>query len=211
MAQYLYKNETYTTSVSQDISSFKISINDKFEKIIKMIDLQGYLVYNGTVILKDRLEQTIAKNFVKNCDKFIFSTSGNMPSMDTMKWTRFKTLTNLRGRNAVYFRPGRFEGVLFKPKSKMYFLGFGHMGCRRGDEKDQKVTVKWIINEVHSEEYQTILPDAEKDPEKQWFEIDIQQFGEKPIPVSDGDKIHCLIKTSEDARYTVYYGYDGYQ
>lgn len=73
-----------------------------------------------------------------------------------------------------------------------------------------KVTVKWIINDVHSEEYQTILPVAEADPDHKWFEIGIQQFGEKPIPVSPGDRIHCLLKPTDNVRYIVYYGYDGY-
>lgn len=63
-------------------------------------------------------------------------------------------------------------------------MGFGHCACRKSDEKDMKVIVKWIINDVHSEEYETVLPVAEADSEHKWFEIGIQQFGEKPIPVS---------------------------
>ena len=80
-----------------------------------MLDQEGYLVYNHKMVLKEKLEKTIVQNFVKNNDKFGFVTSGNMPSMDALKWQRFKTLTHT-GNNAVYFRESRWEAVQFKPR-----------------------------------------------------------------------------------------------
>lgn len=43
-------------SSEQDVSTFKIGINDKLEKILQMLDLEGYLVYNHKMVLKEKLE-----------------------------------------------------------------------------------------------------------------------------------------------------------
>ena len=77
-----------------------------------------------------------------------------------------------------------------------------------------KMKFKWWIDEDESDEYGPLdLLDAEKDPEKKWFEISLKNdFGIKPIKVNEGQEIHITLM-SELSDYRMnrcFYGYDGY-
>lgn len=123
-----------------------------------------------------------------------------------MKWNRFKSyyLTDY-----FYLNLTSWDAVAFKPLRDVHFFGFGMFGSY--DKKDVKIKVQWVIGEEKSEEYQILNLDSEKDPEKKWFTIDIRQFGEKPVKVSEGTMIHCKIRCESDdyEQRRCFYGYDG--
>lgn len=102
-----------------------------------------------------------------------------------------------------------WNAVAFRPLKDIYFFGFGVLG--NYFSKDIKIKVQWAIDDFQSEEYIQENKDSEKDPEKKWFLVDIRQFGEKPVKVSEGSLIHCKVKSMSDD-YEIrgcFYGYNG--
>ena len=79
------------------------------------------------------------------------------------------------------------------------------------NNKDVTYKVKWNIRDESSEEYEVFKADGEKDPEKKWHEINIKDLGCKPVKCEEGDKIHCLIKVTDDDVRRCFYGYSGYK
>jgi hypothetical protein len=59
--------------------------------------------------------------------------------------------------------------------------------------------VKWAIDGAESDQHRLPCQDAQKDPEKKWHTIDIKEFGIKPIKVSSGAKIDCMVKVESDS------------
>ena len=54
--------------------------------------------------------------------------------------------------------------------------------------------------------------DADKDPEKRWQVIDLQEaFGIKPIRCNEGCKIDIMVKVANDDMRRCYYGTSGYR
>ena len=61
-----------------------------------------------------------------------------------------------------------------------------------------KLEVKWALGEeggdYESEWFEVNLEHAARDTEKNWFTIDIRDFGEKPIKCREGDHIHAIVR-----------------
>lgn len=55
------------------------------------------------------------------------------------------------------------------------------------------------------------LMDADKDPDKKWWTIDIRDVGEKPLKVPEGTHIHVKCKVTSDETRRCHYGYNGYK
>jgi hypothetical protein len=55
------------------------------------------------------------------------------------------------------------------------------------------------------------LMDADKDPAKKWWTIDIRELGEKPLKVPEGTHIHIKCKVTNDETRRCLYGYNGYK
>ena len=54
--------------------------------------------------------------------------------------------------------------------------------------------------------------DEDKNPDKKWQTIDLQEkCGIKPIKVSEGSKIHIMVKVANDDMRRCYYGTSGYR
>ena len=97
-----------------------------------------------------------------------------------------------------------FDAVAFVPKKKVLFHGFGVLSNYNG--KDCTYIVKWIIDGQESEQHQIECKDSEKNPEKRWHEINIKEFGIKPIKVDEGVKIDCAVKIKSDDMRRCFYG-----
>ena len=103
--------------------------------------------------------------------------------------------------------------MAFTPRKDVWFMGFGVM--TNYHEKDWTLIVKWRIGDQGedyvSDDHTIELPYSEKDVEKKWQTIDIRQLGVKPLKVSEGIKIHCMIKVDrDDSTYLrCRYGYSG--
>ena len=70
----------------------------------------------------------------------------------------------------------------------------------------------WQIDDEKSEQYKTTLLNAEKDPEKHWFTVDIRDQGLRPIFVREGQKIHiCAMVESDNYMRYMFFGRDGTQ
>lgn len=55
-------------------------------------------------------------------------------------------------------------------------MGFGIMGNYHN--KNMSYSVKWVIDDVESEEYEIERSDADdKDQEKKWFEVTLEDLG----------------------------------
>jgi len=110
-----------------------------------------------------------------------------------------------------------WDAVAFVPKRNIKFHGFGLLS--NYEKMDMKLKVKWQIEgDDPSEEIYIELPDAEKDSDHKWHEIYLKDLGSKSINVSEGQKIHCMVRiTTEynDSNYyehrRSYYGYNGYR
>jgi hypothetical protein len=102
-----------------------------------------------------------------------------------------------------------YDAVCFVPKTNVYFHGFGVMANYNG--KDLTYKIKWSIDDEMSEEYEVSKVDSEKDPDRKWHSINLSEIGVKPIKVSEGQKIHCLIKVTNDDVRRCLYGYSGYK
>ena len=93
-------------------------------------------------------------------------------------------------------------------------MGFGLMGNYHGN--DTTYIVKWIIDDVESEEYTKIAKWSEDvDDEKKWLSVTLKEFDVKPIKVPKDGKIHVMVKVvcgeyDYDRRRTTY-GHEGYQ
>ena len=126
--------------------------------------------------------------------------------MSCMKWVRFPEfyLTDY-----FYMNTCSWDAVVFIPKRSVLFFGFGLMANYNGH--DMKIKVQWNINDTDSEVYEKECSDGDKDPDKKWFEIDIREFGCKPIRANEGDKIHCKVKVRNDECRRTFYGYNGYK
>ena len=99
--------------------------------------------------------------------------------------------------------------MVFKPKCRVYFLGYGMLA--NYNSNDMNVKIQWHIGDEMSEEYEISMIDADKDPEKKWFNIDIRDLGHSPILVEEGTPIHCKMKVTNDDQRRCYYGYSGYR
>ena len=190
-----------------DITKLKVSINDKLDKILTLFKkdgIDGYLVNNGKLIEKDQMEESFAKLHICQNDRFaIVSTT---KSITPLRWIRFPEfyLTDYFYMNTRYW-----DAMVFKPKCRVYFLGYGMLANYNAN--DMNVKIQWHIGEEVSEEYEINMVDADKDPEKKWFNIDIRDLGQSPILVEEGTPIHCKMKVTNDDHRRCFYGYSGYR
>lgn len=100
--------------------------------------------------------------------------------------------------------------MAFIPKKDVWFFGFGIMGNYHS--YDWTLKVKWRVGEDgEASEYSIDLKTADRDPDKRWQTIDIRTLGEKPVKVTEGTKIHCLVKCAHDdgSYMRCYYGQYG--
>ena len=105
-----------------------------------------------------------------------------------------------------------WDAVVFIPKKNVNFMGFGIMSSY--NNKDMAYKVSWAIDEEPNQgELEWSITDAEKHPEKKWFEFHLKDLGHAPVKVSEGQKIHCMVKVVSDdyEQRRCLYGYDGYQ
>lgn len=100
------------------------------------------------------------------------------------------------------------DAVAFVPKRDVLFHGFGIL--QHYDKKDVTYKIKWVIDTEESEWHDYFCPIADKDEEKNWHEIKLANIGVKPIKVSEGQDIHCLMKVSKDDERRTTYGSGGY-
>jgi len=85
-----------------------------------------------------------------------------------------------------------WDAVAFVPKRNVKFHGFGLMS--NYEKIDMKVKIRWQIEgDEPCEDIFLELPDADKDPDNRWHEIYIKDHGHRPINVSEGLKIHCMV------------------
>jgi len=158
----------------------KVNINDKVSKITKIYEAMsssGFLTHNGKLIANPD-DVTFAKIFTLNKSKFAVSCGNIMK--DPVKWVRFSKL-NLT--DYFYLEVSNYDAVIFVPKCKIYFHGFGIMG--NYNKKDVTYKVQWIIEEDASAEYEILKPYADIDTEKLWHEIILTELGEKPILIKE--------------------------
>lgn len=101
-----------------------------------------------------------------------------------------------------------FDAVIFKPKCNIVFHGFGLFANYNGHNLDLKVA--WAIGEEKSDEFTLTKRDDEKDSEKKWHTITLNELGVKPIKVLEGTQIHVMAKVTNDNCRRVFYGYEGY-
>ena len=104
-----------------------------------------------------------------------------------------------------------WDAVIFIPKRNIRFHGFGVYA--NWGAKDMKYQIKWYIGDEEYGEREFEIADSEKDPEKKWFEIYLNDLGEKPINVSEGQEINlCIRVTTTDYEIRrCFYGYRGYE
>ena len=102
--------------------------------------------------------------------------------------------------------------MTFVAKRAIKFYGFGVMAGYDGIDISYKV--KWVIDEVESEEYtKEIKFEGDVDQEKKWFEIRLSDFDCKAPKVPAGGKIDILLgadcEPREYHKRRTFYGYDG--
>ena len=100
-----------------------------------------------------------------------------------------------------------YDGVIFIPKQDIYFLGWGLFACYRGH--DQTFKIQWKINEDRSAQHTVSFKHSERDPEKNWHEVDITTLGESPIFCPEGTKINVLAYPQTDDMRRIWYGEQG--
>lgn len=161
------------------------------------------MLQNGKLISNPD-DTTFQKSFVKDMHQFTIVSSESTKS--AIKWVRFPEfyLTDYYYMNTRYW-----DAVVFIPKRTIMFHGFGVLA--NYNQKDVTYKVQWNIRDQDSEEYETFRADADKDPQKKWHEINIKEFGCKPIKCNEGDRIHCKIKVTNDDHRRCFYGYSGYK
>ena len=73
-------------------------------------------IYHGELIKDD---DTYLKLLVKSGDRFILINDG---ALDAKKWRRFKKVEDV---DSFIISDTGYDAIAFKPKSDIYFLGFG--------------------------------------------------------------------------------------
>ena len=104
---------------------------------------------------------------------------------------------------------GEYDSLIFKPRRDIIFIGFGMMANFSG--KDMTFLFKWKIDGEESEVLTKEFKDAEKDPEKKWFTIDMQDLGKKPIKVSKDVKIEIYCRVEKEEMAPCFDGMEGLQ
>jgi len=132
-------------------------------------------------LLENMADTTFAKNFILDGEKIIILSSEEACG-PAQKWVRFP---NLYLTDYFYMETYSFDAVTFIPKKTIKFQGFGIMSSY--NNKDMTYKIRWVIDDDEScEEYEWSFPDADKDPEKKWFEVKLSDFGISPIKVDEG-------------------------
>jgi len=190
-----------------------VNINDKLSKLEDVYsfdnEISGSFVYDGK-LLENMTDQTFAKRFVLDGAQFGIMC-GEEGGGNELKWFRFPRFYL---NDYFYLDTNCWDAVTFVPIRNIKFFGFGLMGNYHSYDTTYKV--KWIIDEVESEEYIKETKWTEDvDPEKKWLSIRLSDFDIKPIKVPKDGKIDVLVKVvcdeyAYDKRRTTY-GHEGYQ
>ena len=97
----------------EEISQFKVNINDKISKLNQLLASQGFLIHNKVTLSKEKLDETFAKAKVQNGDKFALLMGKGAGSAwgEPLLWKRMKTKLL-----HYYVRERSIDAVEFVPK-----------------------------------------------------------------------------------------------
>lgn len=167
-------------SDSFDNMSLKVNIYDKLSKIeevFKHDEVSGYFSCNGK-ILENLADTTFVKEFIMEGSK-ISLVCNEEGGSTFVKWVRFPDFYTT---DYFYMETHNWDAVTFVPKRNVKFFGFGIFASY--NNKDMEYKIKYQIGDDMSEEFIYQIADAEKDPEKKWFEILLTNLGAKPVKVA---------------------------
>ena len=88
---------------------------------------------------------------------------------EVKKWIRFPSTVST---DYYCLSTRSWDSVAFVPRTQVFFIGFGAMS--NSEKKDIKLKIMWDIGGEKSEEYEVDLNEADKDLDKNWFDIDIR-------------------------------------
>lgn len=181
----------------------KVNIDDKISKLQRYScvgtksSIDGFISVNGELI-ENVDETSFYRKFIKNGQIISISyQEGAAP--DPKKWRRFKD--NIKtDYTYLDYTEGYFDAVTFIPKRDVWFFGFGIYPNYH--KKDMDLKIKWAIGpsgaDYMSEVHDLKVVQDEVDQEMNWFTVDIRDYGEKPIKVSEGTHIHVLEQQTKD-------------
>jgi len=193
-----------------EMSYVKVNINDKLNKLEDYYsideDISGPFIYNGKLI-ENMADLTFAKKFVLHDSTFGMICDGS----EFGKELRWKRCPDLCDTDYFYISDTYWDGITYIPKRTVRFYGFCIMGNYHS--KDMTYTVKWVIDEIESEEYTVEFTESnDLDSEFKWYEVRLKDCGCKPPKVEESGKIDILIKCVKGEREyrRSYYGHNGY-
>lgn len=156
-------------------------------------------------------DRTFAKALINN-NSTILLLSQESGGGKTKIWRRFPQLYLT---DYFYMETYSWDAMVFKPQKAVTFHGFGIMTSYH--DIDMEYRVSWAIddepNEGSQEGLEWKVSKDEADPEKKWFHFYLKDVGANPIKVSEGQRIHCLVKVVSSSRESrrCRYGYNGYK
>jgi hypothetical protein len=169
------------------------------DRMVKIINGGGSLMFGGKIIEKPEDVTFIQENVLDGAKLALIQASS---CAEPIMWKRFSHIYyndyyNLRVTPS-------FDAVCFKPKRNVYFHGFGLISHYH--KSDMVYNICWAIDGEKSEVHKVEYKDAEKDPEKKWFTVNLlEKLGIKPIKCSEGTKIDVMVNCeTRDMRYCPY-------
>ena len=115
-----------------DHSTFCVGIHDKISKILNLLEMDkvdGRLIRDNKVLNGEAdLDQTFAKSFIKDGDKFALLSGGEggMSWPEPLRWRRCREPLE----HCFDIRPNQDDAITFTPKCSVLFMGFGQMQSR---------------------------------------------------------------------------------
>ena len=93
-----------------------------------MDQVEGRLIRDNKVLNGEAdLDQTFAKSFIKDGDKFaLMSGEGGSNWPEPVRWRRCKEPLE----HCFDLRPNQDDAITYTPKCPVYFMGFGQMQSR---------------------------------------------------------------------------------
>ena len=111
------------------------------------------------------------------------------------RWKRHKQLEQ---DDYMCSSSNSWDAICLTPKKNIYFFGFGVYGSYF--RKTMKLTLSWVIGDNVSENYPMEFQVSEM-PADKIYSFNITDYGEKPIKVPQGMKIHLRLKATTDCNY----------